>query len=625
MAATIVHRGPDDYGYLLLNSRDGRFSLGQNAAADTPCDVLLASRRLSIIDTSSAGRQPMCNANRDIFLAYNGEIYNYLEIRRELTRKGRQFSSDTDTEVILHAYEEWGMACVERFNGMWAFVIWDQRTCRLFCSRDRFGAKPFYYFLSDDALIFGSEIKAILPALQAKPTPNLAVIHDYLARNQLCHTADTFFDGIQRLDAAHNLVVSADHVERTRYWDYTSRSHNYNFNEPEQTFRELFDDAVRLRLRSDVPVGIALSGGVDSTAVTAFAHRHAGDGLKAFTAEFPGHPFDEKRYAELVAERFGAELHTIEYRPDNLIDDLYRVVWHMDYPSKEPQVLPRWQLMNLAAGHVKVILEGQGSDEMLAGYLGRYFPYYLADELCNLKLRELPRVARKLGIAALRRYPYVGLGPLRKWVERVLPFIKRFRRASHRVRVLSERFRNDASSLPPEYPSSFAPFADRLTRRLYLDHSRDILPYLLKFGDAISMACSLEARLPFLDYRLVEFVFGLPYSLKFDGTSSKTILKRAFADVLPPEILARKDKVGFNTPVSLWLQTCMDSAVLPLLLSERALSRGIFDPAQLRIALTEHANGKAHIGALVLNWLSLEIWFRLFIDGDKLVTEKRVA
>jgi asparagine synthase (glutamine-hydrolysing) len=617
MTDAILHRGPDDYGYLLLDSRDGGFALGQDLPLGQPRDVLLGSRRLSIIDASPAGRQPMTNETRDIFLVFNGEIYNYVELGDELRRRGHRFSSASDTEVVVHAYEEWGTDCVSRFNGMWAFALWDQRRRRLFCSRDRFGIKPFYYSIDDDVFVFASEIKAILGAALRRVSPDYGSIHAFLTQVAVYRTGATLFEGIRCLPAAHNFLISTDTTEMKSYWDYGSQTQEYDYRRPEQTFAELLEDSVRLQLRSDVPVGIALSGGVDSSSIAALARRILGPReLKVFTAEFPGTRHDERRHAELVARRFGAEFHVTEYRPKSLTDDLRRVIWQMDYPVFTGQILARWQLMGLAAAHVKVILEGQGSDEMLAGYPNRYFGHWFRDELHALTARDLLRTCGILGAATIERFRRNGVNPLRGIARRLWPMMSRPSRWHAAVRrALTPEFCALAAR-PAQAPTDDGRRGDRLANALRRDHGRDLLPSLLMFGDAISMGRSLESRVPFLDHRLVEFTFGLPDRWKFDGIESKIVLKRALRDVLPPEILARKDKIGFGTPVAEWIRAGFDAEVRPLLLSSRATSRGIFDPVEIENTLGKFARGDARLGNLIFCWLSLEIWFQIYIDGD---------
>ena len=385
MTETIAHRGPDDFGYLLLNSRDGKFQLGQEDFEERPVDVSLGHRRLAIIDLSANGHQPMQNETGEVFIVYNGEIFNYLELRRRLIASGHVFRSRSDTEVVVHAYEEWGVDCVEKFNGMWAFAIWDQRKREVFCSRDRFGIKPFYYYLDEHAFLFASEIKGLLPAMQTSPRADYGIVKDYLLNGRLCRTPKTFFQGIKRLEPSHNLVVGVKKNRRTRYWDYDTQSQAYDHRRPVESFRSLLDDAVNLRLRSDVPVGIALSGGLDSTTVMACAARHTDPtALKAFTAVFPGERFDEYEYARLASDHFGIRHYSLEYDMKNFIQDLRHVTWCLDYPAPEGQVILRWQLLRLISRHVKVILEGQGADEMLAGYIGKYFTSYMLDEMERL-------------------------------------------------------------------------------------------------------------------------------------------------------------------------------------------------------------------------------------------------
>jgi asparagine synthase (glutamine-hydrolysing) len=618
MSDMLVHRGPDDFGYLLLRSRDGEFRLGQGDFERLPADVCLGHRRLSIIDLSPLGRQPMSNETNDVFLVFNGEIFNYLELRDELGAKGHSFRSQTDTEVVIHAYEEWGADCVTRFNGMWALAIWDQRKRELFCSRDRFGIKPFYYYLDKTVFVFASEIKGILPALDTRPSADFGVLGDYLIDGTLCRTENTFFKGILRLPPAHNLIVSASGTRTSQYWDYTTRSQTYNETQPVETFRELLTDSIRLRLRSDVPVGIALSGGIDSSSILALASGLMGPNRpKAFTAVFPGESYNEYEYARIASQAAGAELFCVDYQPRRFLEDLSRVIWSMDYPALEGQVLSRWELMRLAGRHVKVVLEGQGADEMLAGYVARYFAPYLFDEIAGagrrqngLSFRELVGSCREVHRAFGWR-AYRGL--FRHLAPAALP-LRTFRNLSASSRVYSPEF----ARLIPGHPEELkkGPFELRLTNLLHFDCAKGILPMLLKFGDALSMASSVESRLPFLDHRLVEYAFSLPAHFKLRGSQSKGILREAMAGVIPERIRRRTDKVGFLTPVARWIGESMDDGVRPLLLSKRCRDRGIFDVTRIERQLTQQARGQAHIENSIFRWVSLELWFRLFIDGD---------
>lgn len=617
MADTMVHRGPDDFGYLLLDSRDGRFQIGQDGFGRHPCDVCLGNRRLAIVDLSPNGRQPILNETGDISVVFNGEIFNHIELRHELAARGHVFRSHTDTEVIVHAYEEWGADCVTRFNGMWALALWDQRRREMFCSRDRFGIKPFYYRLDADTFLFASEIKALLPALDGRPSPDYGALGDYLVEGTLCRSTDTFFDGVKRLEPAHSMVVSSGAVRSIRYWDYLSRGETRDESKPVEAFRGLLDDAVRLRLRGDVPAGIALSGGLDSTSVLALAAPHATAGrIKAFTAVFPGASFDEQKHARLAARELGAELFCVEDESGGFIDDLRRIVWHMDYPALDGQVFSRWRLMRLASRHVKVILEGQGADEMLAGYIDKYFLSSALDALGGMGLGESLDTLGKLWEGFRHVFLRNGWPGWARKQWRSLPFGPRNLSEKARVRRRActpefLRLRPVRRKTPPDRP-----FPDRLTNALHYDHAIGILPRLLKFGDALSMAFSVESRVPFLDHRLVEFVFRLPPRDKLDGAVSKCILREAMAGVIPEQIRARRDKIGFRTPVGRWIRHNMDSGIRPLLLSDRCRKRGVLDVKEVERILALHANRRARAEQAIFRWVSTELWFRLFIDGE---------
>ncbi len=606
MTNLLKHRGPDDFGYMFLDSRNGRFQIGRRDFERRPCDVSFGNRRLSIIDLSPAGAQPVVNENRDVIGVFNGEIFNYIELREQLISRGHKFRSDSDSEVIVHAYEDWGAACVEKFNGMWALAIWDQRRQELFCSRDRFGIKPFYYFLNDEVFVFASEIKAILPALDRRPEPDMKVVRDFMVHGSLGRTCDTFFKDIKRLEPARNLIVSSSGFRISRYWDYHTQSGGYFANDPIETFKGLLDDAVRLRLRSDVPVGVALSGGLDSTSLLAYISKSGYNGaLKAFTAVFPGERFNEHRHAEVAANALGAELFCVEYKPDNFLDDLRQVTWYLDYPAAEGQVILRWRLMDLASRHVKVIVEGQGADEMLAGYPRRYFMPYFQDEVSRFHLVNVTNML-------VRRWGFFRDKAFRT-LKQTLSVAKKNSQSAP-VSPYSRDFIGavyDHTNVAPERP-----FHDRLTETMHRDHSTNILPMLLKYGDALSMASSVESRLPFLDHRLVEFVFQLPYYHKYDGRMTKMILRKAMAGAVPHSILARTDKVGFETPLHKWISGHLDSEIRPMLLVDRCLDRGIFDEKQLnRLLNKDRLNSHLYASYQVFRWLSVEVWFQQFIDA----------
>jgi asparagine synthase (glutamine-hydrolysing) len=616
MTGLLAHRGPDDSGHLFLDTATGRDVTGDTGDGGRRFDLALGNRRLAILDLSERGHQPLVNEGGDCFLVFNGELYNYEELRRTLQGKGYCFRSEGDTEVVLRAYEAWGEACVERFNGMWAFAIWDQRRQRLFCSRDRFGIKPFYYCLTREAFIFGSEIKAILAVQSETPRAAGGVLRDQRVDGAVCRGPGTFFEGIVRLPPAHHLFVTADGVEERRYWNYDSASGRYDTAHAAETLRELLTDSVSRCLKSDVPVGLALSGGIDSTAIlscmAALGRGAEAPPIHAYHATFPGYDFDESPYAREAAERYGAELHVVEYEPGSLVDDLRRVIWHLDYPSPEAQVLPRFKLMQEAARNVTVILEGQGADEMLAGYPKLYLVPSILDELGGAGVRGLPRAWKTWSAAGPGNDPRLVL----RHLASVVPWAGRVRRRRAVERgVISREFLGSHGGEDISWAEA-PTFGDRLTRALHRDHARDVLPRLLKFGDALSMGASVESRVPFLDHRIVEFVFQLSHLQKMEAGLDKVLLRRAFGDELPKRLLERRKKIGFFTPITQWLQQSQDAEIAPILLSSRCLDRGLFDLGAMERVIGGVRRGEFEAGSRLFEALSVELWHQLFIDGD---------
>jgi len=612
MSAVLRHRGPDDFGYLAACGERARCFHGALPRPDFSPELGLVSRRLVITDPTPAGCQPLANESDDVFVVFNGAIHNYLELRDELEARGHHVRSRTDTEVVVHAYEEWGEACAERFNGMWAYAIWDRRRRRLVCSRDRFGIKPFYVAWHGDTFYFASEAKAILAAGGIPAAADPGHLRRFLGFRQRSWALSlegrrTPFVGIEHLEPAHNLVVSADGSERTCYWRYDGRRRSSSREGAEQAFRDLFLDALRIRLRSDVPIALLLSGGLDSSSIALGLRQVSADPLEMFTAIFPGFRGDEHARARRIGERTGFPLHTVEYDTARLFDDLSAVTWHLDAPPGTSQTLPRWQLLEVAAGSAPVVLEGQGADELLAGYPSRYLVPYLRSELAGLRPRNLTRTMPRIVTASTR-------------LDRSLrPF---WRVAARHVaaRVMPSRsvLSRDllAAPLTDEVDPRWrgARFNSALDAALVSDHARDTLPHLIHFGDAISMGHSVESRLPFLDHRLVELVLDLPFDLKIRGGVTKYLLRNAFAEELPPETAGDRNKIGFATPLGSWLAPRMDDAVRSILLSRRARERGVFDARGLERLLARA--GEPGAMWMVFRCLAVERWFELFVDGD---------
>ncbi len=513
---TMRHRGPDDRGVL----------------CDSP--VWLGHRRLAIIDLSPAGRQPMTRGRLSI--TYNGEIYNYLELRAELNSLGHHFSTGTDTEVVLAAFDQWGEDCVRRFNGMWGLAIWDARSRRLFCSRDRLGVKPFYYQADGDTLIFASEIKAILSASGTIGRPCRQAVADYLRNGYSCGPA-TWFSGVLKLPAGHNLTAEIGPdgrlaMDLRRYWR-PPEDEGRSVDLDELFF--LLDDAVRLRLRSDVPVGFHLSGGLDSSLVTALAARRLPGPARAFSGYFTEEPrLDERPWIARVARHLGAESSLIRITAADFQAKLGRLMRLMDHPEAGASSLAQHQVNGLMRqSGVVVSLGGQGGDETGGGYY-HYLPSWLRSLWASGAWRAMSGALRFAGDRHL-------------WAESSRR-IRRLGQPGAMSRLLHPALAREVEEVRYGW-SQPLPLAERLRRDL-----TDYLPALLHVEDRTSMAFSLESRLPFLDYRLVEALCRLEAIRKIDRGRLKWLSRRMAARILPLEVADRRDKVGFNSPLESWFR-----------------------------------------------------------------------
>jgi asparagine synthase (glutamine-hydrolysing) len=561
----IRHRGPDDEGYLLINTRTGRTELC--AGSDTTpelglpeisrfaserFDLAFGFRRLSIQDLSPAGHQPMASADKREWIIFNGEIYNYIELREELIQSGHQFHTGSDTEVILAAYRQWGEACVERFNGMFALALWDSAKRTLFLARDRFGEKPLHYIYQQDSrFAFCSEMKSLWAANLAERR----VHHDTLARFQHYGQVDaveqTVYPGILRLPQAHCLKVSAPGTFwKRRYWDIDPRDQEDGKSDAAyaEQFRELLTNSVRLRLRADVPVGSSLSGGLDSSTIVSVINRLLPeDGVqKTFSARFDEAKADEGKWIDLVTSANRVQRFDVWPKPEQFFEELSKVFWHQEEPFSSTSIYAQWCVMRLARENdVTVLLDGQGADEMLAGYHS-YFEEHSADLLTSMNLprylkwkkncRELHGYAPKtFSRVAKQSVPSVLKNPVRRMMRSFseLPAVEQQR---------------------PEFPPEFKKLSS-LRKQLWWNTTRQGLVELLRYADRNSMAHSREVRLPFLDHHLVEFVFRLPEHLLMRDGWTKWILREAFRGVVPEAITDRIDKLGYMPPQKRWLGT----------------------------------------------------------------------
>lgn len=610
MTDVMAYRGPDDQGVY------------------TDQNIGLGHRRLSIIDLSSSGHQPMTNENGTIWLVFNGEIYNYLELIPILQNKGHQFRSRSDSEVIIHGYEEWGEECVTRFNGMWGFALWDAERRKLFLSRDRFGVKPLYYAATDRKVVFASEIKAILPVVPEARRPDNPYLYHFLRTSALDDGEETFFHGVRQLPPAYSLVIDANGQRLTKYWRYDREAarKTYDYDRPEMTFRELLCDAVRLRLRSDVPVGTCLSGGLDSSSIVALASMHLGQPVKTFSCIYEDPDCNEQFYVEALNRHSKTDPYPIHPTGDDFFDVLPQIVWHQDEPSAGPGLYSQWHVMQEAHGRVKVLLDGQGGDELLGGYFS-YFPIYL-----GILLQKFLTGGRPADLVAfVRSYRQISrLTPhafLQTYFTNALP--NRVKAVLNRVAGLSRRLgvrsREAAPSiLHPDFVAGVRGreirreptdrFEDDLNTILYHHLTSQSVPALLHYEDRNSMAFSIEARTPFLDYRLVEFCLGLPYDQKIREGTTKYILRNALVQDLPRAILERKDKKGYPTPVARWFREGLREKTREILYSREMERRKVFNVEGVRQHFERHCRGEIDASWEIYRWLTTELWFRVFVD-----------
>jgi asparagine synthase (glutamine-hydrolysing) len=601
MAKAIAHRGPDDEGIALF-SLDDTPPAASPDLTDGPRSVGLAHRRLSILDLTPAGHQPMASPDGRYWLTFNGEIYNYLELMPELEAQGFQFRSRSDSEVLLHAFVAWGPDCLRRFNGMFAFAIWDDRDKTLFAARDRLGVKPFQYWTDGRRLAFASESKALLTLPEVPRQAHLPVLARYLAEGYgiTDQSAETFFQGIASLPGGHWLRWRPDAPLTIEHWWRLGDRRQAQAGDPER-FRQVFDDAVRLRLRSDVPLGSLLSGGLDSSAIITTMAALTGLPPATFSACGDTPETDERVYMEAVAAKVGAKATYIPLRPDGFMATLPRLVYHLDEPYAGPSIYPQWTVLEAARqGGLTVLLNGQGGDESLAGY-GKFLRFYLAGLLQRGRLFQARREARAFGQPqALRQAVRVALAEWRGYRGSPLP--------------VPAYLHPDLAAVMPDTivpPAGPTPLHRELRGSLTLSP----LPSLIRLEDRISMAHSLETRHPFLDYRLVEFLDGLPDEALISGGLTKRILRQAMADRLPSIVRERTSKMGFETPARDWFSGPLADWIGDLLHSQRFTNRGYVDPRHAQTTFDAMRKQTAdHRAFAIWPWVHLELWAQTFLD-----------
>lgn len=610
MCRVISHRGPDDQGVLV---EDG---------------VALGMRRLSIIDLAG-GHQPMSGEDGSVNIVFNGEIYNYRELQTELESCGHSFQTGSDTEAIVHAYEEFGHACVNKLRGMFAFAIWDRSSRSLFIARDRVGKKPLYYTVTaQQTLVFGSELKSLLQHPEVGSELSLEALDAYFT---LGYVPDplTIFRDVHKLPPGHHLVFENGQVKVEQYWDF-----NFETDESLQEedcvseLRRLLDESVKLRLVADVPLGAFLSGGIDSSTIVGLMAGHMSQPVKTFSIGFHEDSYNELKYARLTAEKFGTDHHEFLVTPDicEIVDEL---VWHFDEPFADSSAIPTFMVSKLARDHVTVVLSGDGGDELFAGYT-RYViekkrdlfsrvPAFVRKGLLHPLSEHLPHNARG------RNFIHnVALDPIDRYLDSMSIFSRlnkrllyagEMQRFVQRDGEIAKRFRDYAANVKT---------GNQTDKLLYIDSKTYLPGDILTKVDRMSMAASLEARVPLLDHKVIEFVSRVPASLKLLGYETKHLLKKAVADIVPEAILNRP-KQGFGVPMQEWINQQLRSRIRDTLDSSISKQRGYINPGYTQTLLEEHERGRRDHSMALWALFMLELWHRRYVDGAGSFSEEQAC
>ncbi len=601
MCRVIEHRGPNDEGFYFGNG------------------VALGMRRLSIIDLVT-GHQPISNEDGSVWIVFNGEIYNYAEIREILVARGHTFQTGTDTEVIVHLYEDEGEACVERLRGMFAFAIWDSREGKLFVARDRVGVKPLHYCMVGSAFLFASEIKSLLQHPAVKREVNLEAISDFLSFGYIPDPASAF-QGVSKLLPGHTLTVKGTRLTTRRYWDFDYSSERTCEPVREESYyierlREMLAESVSLRLISDVPLGAFLSGGLDSSTVVAMMARQMGRPVKTFSIGFTESDFDELHYARITARHFNTDHHEFVVTPD-VCKIVEEIVWHHDEPFADVSSIPTYIVSKMAREHVTVVLSGDGGDELFGGY-----ERYLIERKRDIFERIPAFIRRNAMLRASRLLPHgaygknllrnLSLNRFPRYVDSVSYFNQDTKRELLSDEVLRAIAGHDSSRAFEEIlaaPNS----KENLDHLLYLDSKTYLPGDILTKVDRMSMAHSIEAREPLLDHKLIEFAQSIPASLKLHGYVSKHILKQAARGIVPDEIINRP-KQGFGVPINKWFNNELRDLLHDTLTDSRTRQRGLLNQQMVLALLDEHRRGRRDNSRHLWGLLTLELWHRAFID-----------
>ncbi|GMN12038.1 asparagine synthase (glutamine-hydrolyzing) [Croceitalea sp. MTPC9] len=587
----VKHRGPDNRQTELVTPYVG-----------------FAHARLSILDLTESANQPFNYLTLTII--FNGEIFNYIELKEELQIAGYKFKTDSDTEVITAAYHLWGEDCVNKFNGMWAFAIYDKENDTVFCSRDRFGIKPFYYTIFEGNLLFASEIKSILEYCPELKKPNYNAISAFCRETVGAQNVESWFEGINRLPSAHNLIIKKEVYNIYKYWDYPDKvDKSLSWPEALETYRKIFNDAIKIRLRSDVPLGATLSGGLDSASIVCTVDKIFRQEINTYTASFPEEKYDEYKTVDSLRKDYNFLPNQVIVDYNDFLPRLNQLIYHLESGHASPAIFPLSKINKKAKEKLTVILEGQGADELLGGYLDSIFVDHLIDLISSLKLKKATRDLREFKSAWSLKTAILLFGRLHlpRWAKSL------YRKLDGTEFVYSvnlKRYNKTTAKVPK---LKFNKKETRVNKMLKTQHKNG-LENLLHYGDAISMMYSLESRLPFMDYKLVEFAFKLPAQYKIQQGFGKYIHRKAMEDVLPDDITYDRSKIGFKSPIEKVMTE--NKSIQDILLSDRLNNRKLFNRDTIKKLLKLTISKKKDYSRLLFRILEVEIWFRTFIDQE---------
>jgi len=604
MTGALHHRGPDDEGIYVKNN------------------IGLGHRRLKIIDLSEAAKQPMVNEDKTCWIVFNGKIYNFQDLRKDLIKRGHQFISRSDTEVILHLYEDYGEECLKHLRGMFAFTIWDEKNQKLFLARDRLGKKPLKYFIGPDFLVFASELKAILKDPNVPKEPDFEAIHHYLTF-QFAPAPLTGFKGIKKLPPAHYLICQNGKIEIKRYWKLDfSQKLDLSEKEWKEKILQKLEESVKLRMISDVPLGAMLSGGTDSSCIVALMSKLSAKPVETFSIGFEEKDYNELPYARIVAEKFKTNHHEFIVKP-NAIDVLPKLAYFYEEPYADSSAIPSFYLSEFTRKYVTVALNGDGGDENFAGY-NRYNALKIFKLLQKTQLFRTNFTQQILILAARILFPLSKKEKVIKFIEKlsqspekgylqIVSYFNEEEKENIYTDSFKEKIKNiDSFEVIKEKFDEAASF-DFLDKIFYTDINLYLPDDLLVKMDIATMANSLEARSPLLDHQFLELTAKIPPNLKLKGQNKKYIFKKVLEEILPKEILYRK-KMGFGVPLEYWFRKELKNYIYEILLSKRFLSRGMFKKESIKEILDNHTQKNQNCAYQIWALLSLEHWFREYFD-----------